>query len=88
MTTIRTIPHDLRPGNIVSFYGGRFEIVSMPRESGSHRPEAYWPSDSIGPSDTVCVRGVCIEGEVKGYFRPGTEWNFQGNHRAAFSVET
>ena len=86
-TTITKNAHELRCGDIVRFYGGRFLITADPRESNSHRPEGYWPAAGVGPSDCTVAMSVCLEGEVPGYFRPGTEWPFQGNTRAAFSVE-
>lgn len=79
--------HQLRKGDIVHFYGGRFEVTTDLRESSGHRPEGYWPAEGVGPSCCVCSVGICLDGEVPGYFKPGTEWNFQGNHRATFAVE-
>lgn len=86
-TTALKNAHQLRAGMIVRFYGGRFEITTNPSESNGHRPEGYWPQDGVGPSDCTVAMGVCLEGEVAGYFRPGTEWHFQGNTHALFSVE-
>lgn len=85
--TITKNAHQLRAGDIVHLSGGRFRITSGPRESQAHRPEGYWPHAGVGPSDCVSSIGICLEGEVPGYFRPGTEWHFQGNTRARFSVE-
>lgn len=89
-TTMKTTTkntHQLRIGNIVHMSGGRFEITTTLRESNSHRPDGYWPAEGVGPSDCVTCVGVCLEGEVPGYFKPGTEWNFQGNTRATWAVE-
>lgn len=86
-STITKTAHELRKGDIVRFYGGRFEVVTNPRESSAHRPEGYWPHAGIGPSDCVASKAVCLEGEVPGYFKPGSEWSFQGNTRATFTVE-
>lgn len=85
--TIIKTTYQLRKGDIVHNAGGRFEIVSDLRESSCHRPEGYWPADGVGPSACVSAMGVCLEGEVPGYFKPGAEWSFQGNHLAMWSVE-
>ena len=85
--TIIKTAHELRKGDIVRMHGGRFEVIADPRESSGHRPEGYWPNPGVGPSDCVVAPGICLEGEVSGYFKPGSEWNFQGNTRATFSVE-
>lgn len=79
--------HQLRKGDIVHFYGGRFEVTTERRESIGHRPEGYWPQEGVGPSDCVVSMGVCLEGSIEGYFKPGTEWAFQGNQRATYAVE-
>lgn len=86
-TTVLVTPHQLRPGDIVHMHGGRFEVTGNPVESCAHRPEGYWPQASVGPSACVAAPAVCLEGEVSGYFKPGSTWSFQGNHRAAFCVE-
>lgn len=72
-------PHQLKPGDIVRAHGGRFLVMDLPRESQCHFPEGYWPQMKIGPSAVAAVCAVCIEGEVKGYFKPGSSWSFQGN---------
>lgn len=87
MSIVTVTPHQLRPGHIVRFHGGRFQVTTAPRESCAHRPEGYWPEAGVGPSDCVSVESICLEGEVPGYFKPGSTWRFQGNHRASFSVE-
>ena len=87
MNTNSMTPHQLVPGNIVHQAGGRFLVTTMPRESLAHRPEGYWPDPGVGPSACASVQAVCIEGEVPGYFKPGTAWSFQGNHRAMLYVE-
>ena len=85
-TTVKNA-HQLRKGDFVWMSGGRFQITTDLRESNGHRPEGYWPSEGVGPSDCVLCTGVCLEGEISGYFKPGTEWTFQGNHRATWAVE-
>ncbi len=84
--TITKNAHQLRKGDIVHFYGGRFEVTTDLVESQSHRPEGYWPQDSIGPSECVWCDAICLEGAVPGYFQPGSTWTFQGNQRATFAV--
>ena len=86
-TTTPKTAHQLRRGHIVHFHGGVFEVIEDPRESSAHRPEGYWPHAGIGPSDCTSAKAICRSGEVPGYFKPGTEWNFQGNTRAIFHVE-
>lgn len=80
--------HQIRKGDIIVQYGGRFECIAEPRLSNSHLPQdAYWPADPIGPSDCLVIEAVCIEGEMKGYFKPGSTFTIQGNNRAVWSVE-
>jgi len=86
LTTPKT-PHALRPGDLVHHHGGVFLIVSDPVESQTHRPEGYWPQAGIGPSACVVARGVCLTGTVPGYFAPGSDWSFQGNHLATYRVQ-
>jgi len=85
--TITKNAHQLRKGDIVRYYGGRFLVTTDPRESQGHRPEGYWPQAGIGPSDCTSVQAVVLDGAVEGYFHPGSDWTFQGNTRATFAVE-
>lgn len=85
-TTIKTM-HQLRKGDIVRCYGGRFLVTSELRESQAHRPEGYWPDAGVGPSACVVCDAICLEGNIAGYFKPGSPWTFQGNHHATESVE-
>ena len=74
---------DLEVGDIVAAYNGRFQVVKAPRDSIGHAPKdpiSGWP---IGPSGVVVVESICIEGEARGYFEPGSDWVFQGNRFAA-----
>lgn len=87
MNTIQKNAHELRAGDIVRMYGGRFQVTSNPRESNGHRPDGYWPAEGVGPSDCVISEAVCIEGAVDGYFSAGSAWPMQGNTRALFAVE-
>lgn len=87
MHTTRKNAHQLRKGDIVQMAGGRFEVTADPRESQVHRPDGYWPGEGVGPSCCVSSPSVCLEGCVPGYFKPGSEWDFQGNTLAVFAVE-
>jgi hypothetical protein len=86
MSTISKTAHQLRTGDLVHFHGSVFRIANDPVESQAHRPEGYWPAAGVGPSDCTHCKGICLEGEVPGYFKPGAEWSFQGNTRARFAV--
>lgn len=85
--TTRKNTQQLRKGDIVWNHGGRFEITTDLMSSVSHRPEGYYPAEGVGPSCCVTCKGTCLEGEVPGYFKPGSEWTFQGNHLATWAVE-
>lgn len=69
---VKSVPQ-LRQGDIVKFYGGRFLILE---DAFQHRPEG-----AHGCS------GRCLEGEIEGYFFPGSLWWFQGNELSAHSIE-
>ena len=73
---------EFKVGDIVNYYGGKFEIVSDARESQGHRPMVAHLVQAEGPSDCAIAEAVCISGEVQGYFKPGADWTFQGNHKA------
>jgi hypothetical protein len=68
----------LKQGDIVSYYGGLFQVTEAPRESQGHRPQAAHLTTAHGPTNCAVVKAVCVEGEVPGYFKPGTPWTFQG----------
>jgi hypothetical protein len=70
---------EFKAGDIVKEHGGTFRIIEDARSSTAHRPMAAHLVTAHGPSDCAIAKAVCIEGEVKGYFRPGSEWTFQGN---------
>lgn len=76
-----TVP-ELKAGNIVHFYGGTFRVLHDARRSDSHLPH-----DGIGPTDCAVAEAVCLAGEIKGYFRPGSNWTFQGNQLATHRIE-
>ena len=74
---------DLEIGNIVHFYGARFEIVStklLPETRDDVKKDAPMYMSAIG---------VWIDGaEERGYFgEDKREWNFQGNKYARHAIE-
>jgi hypothetical protein len=77
---------ELKQGDLVMAHGGLFEVLHDARESQSHRPE-YWKAGTghielAGPCPVAYAEARCIDGEIKGYFCPGTKWDFQGNFLA------
>lgn len=76
----------LTKGDIVHYYGGTFEVIAEPRESQVHRPKSAHLTTAAGPTNCAVVEAVCIDGEVPGYFKAGTPWNFQGTVGGIFAV--
>lgn len=76
----------LQAGDVVHFYGGRFQILEDARELQSYRPESGHLKIAPGPCNGAVARSVCIEGSVPGYFSPGVEWGFQGTYAGSFAV--
>ena len=72
---------ELYVGDIVHFYGARFEIYST-RMVEQH-------ADRKAPDEKVMVAmGKWLEGATQtGYFGPNKDWNFQGNKNARVTVE-
>jgi hypothetical protein len=68
----------LKQGDLVSYHGGLFKVTASPFESQGHRPQSAHLTTAAGPANCAVVESVCISGEVHGYFKPGTTWNFQG----------
>lgn len=87
MSLIRTRIADLKIGDIVHANGGKFRVIENARESVSHRPMAAHLVQADGPSDCAVAKSVCIEGEVRGYFKPEYEWTFQGATSVTVHVE-
>lgn len=85
-TTRLTVPQ-LRKGMIVHQHGGRFEVMEDARASTGHRPKGA-SLDEHGPTDCAVERSIYIEGEVQGYFKPGSDCTQQGNQLAIVYVET
>ena len=76
-TTKRINQMDVKVGDIVHFYGARFEIIS--RRDGSDK-ELNKPYCS--------AIGKWLDGQVvRGYFGPEKNWNFQGNNNVTLQVE-
>ena len=83
--------HELKAGDLVQAHGGVFQVTADARESQAHRP-TYWHNGGNsnttgrvtlpGPSDCAYAPAVCIEGNIPGYFKPGSAWDFQGNFKA------
>ena len=78
-----------KTGDLVKAHGGIFRVTADARESQAHRP-TYW-SGSCNSGGHITLPGacpvayapaVCIEGEIPGYFKPGSPWDFQGNFLA------
>lgn len=74
---------ELKAGDLVMAHGGLFKVLHDARESQSHRPN-HWTSetgriDLAGPCPVAYAEAVCLDGEIKGYFKQGTKWDFQGN---------
>lgn len=75
---------ELNVGDIVHFYGARFEITCavMFRQDDDHIRQF----GHIGP--TMAANGKWLDGATQtGYFGPGKDWNFQGNKGARVTVE-
>lgn len=76
----------LKQGDIVMYYGGKFKVIGSPRESQGHRPQSARLTTAFGPTNCAVVDAVCIDGEVEGYFKPGSPWTFQGTVGGLFAV--
>jgi hypothetical protein len=50
--------------------------------------ENYGIHEGYGPTGCVHGRAVCIQGEVQGYFKPGSPWAFQGKKGGAVDLCT
>ena len=78
---------EFKTGDLVRAHGGIFRVSHDARESQSHRP-TYWAGGDRGhvtlpgPCSCAYAEAVCIEGEIQGYFKPGSTWDFQGNFLA------
>ncbi len=70
---------ELQIGDIVHFYGARFEINSVELKADTSR-------DANG--DIMRANGKWLDGEtVEGYFGPKIDWMFQGNKVAVAAIE-
>lgn len=82
MKTITKSVHQLKKGDIVLNYSGRFECL----EDARAVPPGHG-FGQVGPIDVAVCAAICLTGEVEGYFSVGSDWTFQGNQLSRFSVE-
>lgn len=77
--TIKTT--ELQVGNIVHFYGARFEVLS----TQMNEPHS---TDNI-QKPFLSSKAKWLDGEeIRGYFgKDTTNWNFQGNELARVTIE-
>jgi hypothetical protein len=73
--------HEFKIGDVVKAHGGLFRIIKDARYSTWHLPKSGHLETAPGPSDCAIAEAVCIAGEFPGYFRPGSDWTFQGNFK-------
>lgn len=74
---------DLKAGMLVRKHGGLFRVEENARPSFGHGPERGF---GMGPTDCAVAKATCLEGEILGYFKPGSHWPFQGNRNAMVAV--
>lgn len=77
---------NLKAGDIVHAHGGTFRILTNAVESSIHRPQSASLVYAHGPADCARAKSECLTGEVIGYFKPGTEWTFQGSSAVSVIV--
>jgi hypothetical protein len=85
MQTIQTSIANLKAGDIVHAHGGTFKVLEDARASSSHFPRDAVQVHGFGPTVCAVAPAVCLSGVVPGYFRPGSDWTFQG-HRVLVNV--
>lgn len=69
---------DLKVGDLVEDHGGVFRVTEEPFDSIGHSKwtdAEGWP---VGPAGVAVAPAECVEGEIPGYFKPGSSWTFQG----------
>lgn len=86
MSTTRTRIADLQPGQLVAAHGGLFRITEQPFDSITHSSQKDPEGWCVGPAGVAVAPAVCVEGEIAGYFRPGSAWTFQGATWVTVSV--
>lgn len=81
MTVTKTVKcTELKVGDVVHFYGARFEIYETELHDAATCGSKY--------GDVMSARGKWLDGEcVRGYFGPKKGWTFQGNEMATHVVE-
>ena len=85
----KSVPH-LKAGDIVLYYGGRFLVTADAQviQSTNHDYADGWKAPAfVGPSTCATAPSTCLSGRVRGYFKPGSSWMFQGNHHATHTIE-
>lgn len=72
---------ELQVGNIVHFYGARFEVLSVQMNQPFSNEKVQKPF--------LTSAAKWLDGdEIPGYFGKGTDnWNFQGNDLASVCIE-
>ncbi len=78
MNTTRVRIADLKVGDIVAQHGGLFRVQAQPYDSIGHAPQDPASGWHQGPAGVAVAPAICIQGQVPGYFKPGTEWKLQG----------
>ncbi len=78
MQTTKTRIADLKVGDIVHAHGGVFEVIEHPHDSITHSTWKDLDGWCVGPAGVAVASAKCIEGEIAGYFKPGSQWTFQG----------
>lgn len=86
MQTVDKNIMDLEVGDIVHFYGARFEVTTT--RVVYHRTGT---DNQLPPQRSDCVmvaKAKWIDGHIEnGYFGPMKDWTFQGNFRVSYKVE-
>jgi hypothetical protein len=75
----------LKAGDLIRAHGGVFKVTVDAKPSIAHhtidRTRGQYKQLPEAP-DCAYAKAVCIEGEFPGYFKPGSDWTFQGNFKA------
>jgi hypothetical protein len=86
-TPVKVCVSTLKKGDVVHAHGGLFVMTEDMGCSVGH-VENYGTREGYGPTDCACGEAVCIQGEVRGYFKPGSPWTFQGKKGGAVDLCT
>lgn len=77
--------HQLKAGDLVRAHGGVFKVIEDAKPSLSHHTRDHTGGQFRQlpeAPDCAYAIAVCLEGEIPGYFKPGSDWTFQGNFKA------